>query len=149
MDADVYWAKFLKDTGRDQEDRCAGDFSFESRGFTGNEQLTLVLSGRKTAVFSSYTTYGIDNEPLPVSGELYVVVDRNGDARCVIEVTGVSVIPFKDVTWEMAQQEGEDENLEVWRDKQKEYLREEGDIVGFQFTPEIQLVYMTFLVIYH
>jgi uncharacterized protein YhfF len=149
MDADVYWAKFLKDTGRDQGDRCAGDFSFESRGFTGNEQLTLVLSGRKTAAFSSYATYGIDNEPLPVSGELYVVVDRNGDGRCVIEVTGVSVIPFKDVTWEMAQQEGEDENLEAWRDKQKEYLREEGDIVGFQFTPEIHLVYMTFLVIYH
>jgi len=148
MDVDVFWDKFVKETGRDKEDRYAGDFSFEAHGFTGDEQLALVLAGKKTAAFSSYATYGIDNEPLPVSGELYVVVDRNESARCIIEVTEVAVVPFDQVTWEMAQQEGEDENLEAWKSKQEEYLKDEGDIVGFTFTPDIRLVYMAFRVVY-
>jgi uncharacterized protein YhfF len=148
MDSDIYWEKFLSVTGRSREDRYAGDFSFESRGFTGNEQLALVLAGKKTAAFSSYATYGTDNEPLPVSGELYIVEDRDGDPRCVIEVTDVAVIPFSEVTWNMARQEGEDEDLRAWRDKQTEYLKDEGDIVGFEFTPDIRLVFMAFRVVY-
>jgi len=120
MDSAQYWNNFLSKTGRDGLEGYAGDFSFESRGFTGDEQLALVLAGKKTGFFSSYATYGIDNEPLPVTGEYYIVIDRAGEPRCIIEVTAVSVVPFDQVTWNMAQQEGEDENLEAWRDKQRE-----------------------------
>ena len=48
----------------------------------------------------------------------------------------------------MAQQEGEDQDLQTWRDKKQEYLEEEGHIVGFDFTPDIKLVFQTFKVIY-
>lgn len=145
---DEYWKKFIKDTGRSEEDRCAGDLNFEAKGFVGDELISLVLADKKTAFFTSWATYAIDQEPLPVSGELYVVLDRANNPRCVIEVESVNVIPFNEVTWGMAQKEGEDEDLTQWRERKQEYLEDEGAILGFEFTPDIKLVYQTFKVIY-
>ena len=145
---DEYWNTFITNTGRDSEDKCAGDLHFEAKGFVGDELVSLVLSGKKTAFFSSWATFAIDREPLPVSGELYIVLDRSNTARCVIEIKTVNVIPFNEVTWSMAQKEGEDQNLEEWKEKKQEYLEEEGSILGFEFTPDIKLVFQTFKVVY-
>ncbi len=116
-DVDEFWYRFIANTGRSPDDRCAGDLNFEAKGFVGDEMITLVLTGRKTAFFTSWATYAIDQEPLPISGELYVVLDRNNKPRCVIETESVAVIPFNEVTWEMAAKEGEDENLGAWKEK--------------------------------
>lgn len=145
---DEYWEKFIKETGRDPEDRCAGDIDFEAKGIVGAERISLILTGRKTAFFSSFATYTIDQEPLPVSGELYLVLDKNGKPCCVIELDNVAIIPFYDVPWELASQEGEDENLTAWREKQQEYLEDEGQILGFDFSPDIKLVFQKFHVVY-
>ncbi len=146
--ADEYWNKFIKDTGRNPEDRCAGDLTFEAKGFVGDELISLVLSEKKTAFFTPWASYSIDQEPLPISGELYLVFDRGNTPRCVIEIQSVNVIPFNEVTWSMAQLEGEDQDMQAWRDKKQEYLEEEGHIVGFDFSPDIKLVFQTFKVIY-
>lgn len=145
---DEYWNKFIKETGRSEDDKCAGDLNFEAQGFVGDELITLVLAEKKTAFFSSWATYSIDQEPLPVSGELYVVLDRAENPRCVIETESVNIIPFNEVTWEMAQKEGEDSNIEEWRERKREYLEDEGAILGFEFTPDIKLVYQSFKVVY-
>ena len=147
-DVDEFWYRFIENTGRSPDDRCAGDLNFEAKGFVGDELITLVLTGRKTAFFTSWATYAIDQEPLPISGELYVVLDRNNKPRCVIETESVAVIPFNEVTWEMAAKEGEDENLGAWKEKKQEYLEDEGAILGFEFSPDIKLVYQTFKLIY-
>ncbi len=147
-DVDEFWYRFIENTGRSPDDRCAGDLNFEAKGFVGDEMITLVLTGRKTAFFTSWATYAIDQEPLPISGELYVVLDRNNKPRCVIETESVTVIPFNEVTWEMAAKEGEDENLGAWKEKKQEYLEDEGAILGFEFSPDIKLVYQTFKLIY-
>ena len=47
----------------------------------------------------------------------------------------------------MAKLEGEDENLEQWKERKTEYLQEEGDILGFEFSPDLKLVFQTFKVI--
>ena len=145
---DEYWNKFIKETNRSPDDRCAGDLNFEAKGFVGDELVSLILSGKKTAFFTSWATYSIDQEPLPISGELYIVLDRANNPRCVIETESVSVIPFNEVTWSMAQLEGEDEDLATWKEKKQEYLEDEGDILGFEFTPDIKLVFQTFQVVY-
>ena len=145
---DEYWEKFIKETGRDPEDRCSGDIDFEVKGLVGAERISLILSGRKTAFFSSFATYTIDQEPLPVSGELYLVLDKNSKPCCVIELDNVSIIPFNEVPWELALQEGEDENLAAWKEKQQEYLEDEGQILGFEFSPDIKLVFQKFHVVY-
>ena len=145
---DEYWNKFLQETKRSPDDKCAGDLNFEAKGFVSDELVTLVLSGRKTAFFTSWATYAIDKEPLPISGELYIVVDRGNNPRCIIETESVSIVPYNEVTWAMAAQEGEDEDLATWKEKKQEYLEDEGAILGFEFTPDIKLVFQTFRVIY-
>lgn len=145
---DEYWNNFIEKTGRSSEDKCAGDLNFEAKGFVGDEMIALVLGNKKTAFFTSWATYAIDQEPLPVSGELYVVLDRANTPRCIIETESVNIIPFNEVTWNMAQQEGEDENIEQWRERKREYLEDEGAVLGFEFTPDIKLVYQTFKVIW-
>lgn len=145
---DEYWNTFLTKTGRSMDDRCAGDLTFEAKGFVGDELLTLVLTGKKTALFSSFATFSIDGEPLPVADELYLVLDRSETPRCVIELEQVQIIPFNEVPWELAQLEGEDEDLAAWKEKKQEYLEEEGDILGFDFSPDIKLVFQKFKVVY-
>ena len=144
-----YWEGFLKSSGQNKDEvGFSGELVFENEGNTGEEQLALVLSGEKTASFTPFPAYAINFEPLPVAGEIYIVEDRNGSPKCIIEITNVSVIPFNEVTWEMARQEGEDENLQQWQDKQREFLAEEAEICGFDFTEETQLVFEIFRVIY-
>ena len=83
-----------------------------------------------------------------MSGELYLVTDKKNAPVCVIEFENVEIVPYNEVTWEMAKLEGEDETLEAWREKTKEYLEDEGSIVGFDFTPDIKLVFQKFKVVY-
>ena len=146
---DEYWHTFLERTGRDSDTVCSGDLNFESKGMSNDSQIAMIAAGKKTAIFSSFPSFSIDGEPLPVSGELYLVLDRAGNPRCVIELDSVNIVPFNEVTWEMAQQEGEDENLEGWREKYREYLEDEGAVVGFDFSPDIRLVFQTFHVVYN
>jgi len=145
---DQYWNKFIKDTGRKESDRCSGDLVFEAKGFVSDELIALVISGKKNAFFTTWATYTIDGEPLPLSGELYVVLDRANNPRCIIETESVKIVPFNQVTWEMAKLEGEDQNLEEWRQKKIEYLEDEGAILGFEFTEDIKLVFQRFKVVY-
>ena len=146
--ADEFWQKFIQVTGTDPESKCAGDLTFESVGFTNDAQIANILSGQRTAIFSTFASYSVDGEPLPVSGELYLVFDRGNNPRAVIEIESVNILPFNEITWGMAQKEGEDENLEQWRVRQQENLEEEGEIVGFEFSPEIKIIFQTFRVLY-
>lgn len=146
--ADEFWQKFINETGADPESKCAGDLTFESAGFTNDAQVANILSGQRTAIFSTFASYSVDGEPLPVSGELYLVFDRGNNPRAVIEIESVGILPFNEITWGMAQKEGEDENLEEWRLRQQENLEEEGEIVGFKFSPELKIIFQTFRVLY-
>ena len=146
-EAASYWQKFLQKRGYNSDKCCAGEMSFEAEGFFGDELLALVLAGKKTAFFSSYASYIIDNEELPASGERYVVLDRSGSPRCIIELTSVKIVPFCEVTREMVNAEGEDESIESWREKEKAYLEDEGEIAGFSFTEDIKLVFHEFRIV--
>lgn len=146
--ADKFWNDFLVSTNRDSEDMCAGDINFESKGFSNDVQISMILSGAKTAVFTSFASYAIDGEPLPVTGELYMVFDRSDNPRAIIQLESVNIVPFNEVTWLMASQDGEDSNLDEWKSKMQENLELEGSIVGFDFTPDMKLVYQTFSVVY-
>ncbi|WP_455156272.1 ASCH domain-containing protein [Treponema socranskii] len=142
-----YWQKFLQRRGCNSDKRCAGEMCFEAEGFFGDELLALVLAGKKTAFFSSYVSYIIDNDELPATGEMYVVLDRSGSPRCIIELTSVRIVPFCEVTHEMVIAEGEDESLETWREKEKGYLEVEGEIGGFAFAEDIKLVFHEFRIV--
>ena len=147
-DLDEYWNDFITKTNRSQSDRCSGDLFFDSKGNNQASLNSLVLSGQKTAFFTPLATYTINQEPIPISGELYIVVDNNGEPVCVIETQSIEIVPFEEISWQMAKLEGEDNSFEEWKNKQIAIISDEGDILGFEFSPDIRMVFKTFNVIY-
>ena len=141
------WENFIKKSGLDGQAKYAGSFGFEARGFAGTERLAALLAGKKTAAFFSYATFAVDNEELPVSDEYYIVLDANKEAACVIKTTAVQILPYNQVAWEMAAREGEDFSLEEWRERTRENLEDEGAVVGFEFSPDIKMVYVEFALV--
>lgn len=148
MNSDFLWNEYKQNARLDADAKYAGELGFEKSGFFGAERLASLLAGKKRALFSALATYLIDNEPLPVTGEYYVVTDSDAAALCVIHLSAVQVLPFNEVTWEMAQNEGEDISLEEWRERTRENLEDEGELVGFEFSEDLKLIYMQFDLLY-
>ena len=148
MTENEFWEKYARESRLGDEAKYAGDFGFEAKGFFGTERLAALLAGKKTAAFFSYATFAVDNEELPVSDERYIVRGADGEPLCVIRTTRVQVIPYDQVSWELAQREGEDSSIEEWRDRTRENLEEEGAVVGFDFAPDIRLVCVEFEVVF-
>ena len=149
MTTSEFWKSYLKATGRSEENAVySGELVFEDTGFTGQTQLSLVLSGAKTATFTPFDSFEINRESIPVSGEVYIVLDSKEEPCCIIEVINVSVIPFNEIPWDLAARDGENENLFEWRDKMREFLEDEADLCGFEVHEDSKIVCEIFRVIY-
>ena len=149
MTTGEFWKKYLKETAQSEENAVySGELVFEDTGFTGQSQLSLVLSGAKTATFTPLDTIEINRELLPVAGEVYVVLDSNEEPACIIELTDVNVVPLNEIPWDLAARDGENENLEEWRDKMREFLEDEADLCGFTPREDSKIVCEIFHVVY-
>lgn len=120
---------------------------FENNEKACNYLLDLVLKGKKRATSSSLDAYKYSNESVPQVGALSVITDWDGNLGCVIKTTSVTIIPFKDITYEIAKKEGEDDNLESWRKNHIEFFMEESKELGYQFDENMKVVFEEFEVI--
>ena len=144
-----FWKSYLKATNQKTENAVySGELVFEDSGFTGKTQLSLVLSGAKTATFTPFDSFEINRESIPVSGEVYVVLDSEEEPVAILEVTNVTVIPFNEIPWDLAALDGENENLSDWQDKMREFLEDEADLCGFEVREDSKIVCEIFRVIY-
>ena len=149
MTTSEFWNAYLKSTNRSEENAVySGELCFEDSGFTGRTQLSLVLSGAKTATFTPFDSFEINREPIPVAGEVYVVLDSNEEPCAVVEVTDVNVLPLNEIPWDLASRDGEDENLAEWQDKMREFVADEADLCGFEACEDSKIVCEIFHVIY-
>lgn len=112
-----------------------------------NYLLDLVLKGQKKATSSSMPGYQVSGENVPKEGALSVITDWNGTPRCVIRTTRVRVIPYKDITFELARLEGEDDTLESWQKNHEKFFTEEGKELGYQFSENMEVVFEEFEVV--
>ena len=119
------WEKYKQQAGLPEDTYLTAEISFEDTSINGAAKMALVLAGKKTAIFSSLATFSVDGEPMPVSGEYYALVDKNGNDVCILEMESVNIIPFCDVTWGMASQEGEDGSLEEWKSRMEDILTDQ------------------------
>ena len=93
-----------------------------------DELLALVLDGIKVGTASSLWDYDATGDPLPVVGELSIILDGAGAPRAVIETTAIDVIPFDEVDDSHAFAEGEgDRTLAHWREVHERYWREHSE----------------------
>lgn len=144
-----FWKSYLKATNQKAENAVySGELVFEDSGFTGKTQLSLVLSGAKTATFTPFDSFEINRESIPVAGEVYVVLDSEEEPVAILEVTNVTVIPFNEIPWDLAARDGENENLSDWQDKMREFLEDEADLCGFEAREDSKIVCEIFRVIY-
>lgn len=147
MTSNEFWQKTKAALKLQDDESFAGDLGFEARGFAGTEKIAALLAGKKRAAFSTCAVYAIDNEILPVSGEYYIVKDAEEEAVCAIQIQRVEILPFNEVPWSLAALEGEDENLQEWRERTREALEEEAEIIGYEFRDDIKLVFMEFEIV--
>ncbi len=113
-----------------------------------NELADLVLAGTKRATAGLLWSYEAEGEPLPAVGDLSIVTDWEGQARCVIRTTSVEVIPFEAVSPEFAAIEGEgDGSLSYWREAHEAAFTRELAGANRTFEPSMPVVCECFEVV--
>ncbi len=149
MTTNEFWKSYLKATNQKEENALySGELVFEDTGLTGQTQLSLVLSGAKTATFTPLDVIEINREQVPLAGEVYVVLDQDEEPKCIIELTDVNILPLNEISWELARRDGENENLQEWQEKFREFLEEEADLCGFSVREDSKIVCEIFRMIY-
>ncbi len=144
-----YFNQYLKDTGKKPDSvTYSGELIFDDTGFIGSEQVRMVLNGQKKAAFTAFDYFDINLEKIPVAGSEYIVEDTSERPCGIVRVNDVKVLPFSEISWELAQLSGEDENLEEWRERNMELFLEEGDLSGFEFNESSLVVVEIFDLIY-
>lgn len=99
-------------------------FAFGDSPELADELLELVLAGTKTATAELVSVFEASGEPMPVPGDLWIVLDGAGAPRALIRTTRVDTVPFDQVTAEFAELEGEGpRTLESWRAEHERYWR--------------------------
>lgn len=88
----------------------------------------LVLAGDKRATAGLWNEdYVLEGEALDEVGERQALLDDDGTLIAIIEVVRVEQVPFTEVTWEFAQEEGEGfTSIDDWRDGHRSYWSGEG-----------------------
>lgn len=148
MEVTAFWAAFLSETGKDENTRYIECFHFELTEKAANSLLELVLSGKKQATSSSLYAFEIENERLPQIGDYSIITDWDGNPKCVIETTAVTVLPFKEITFDICQREGEDDTLESWRKGHSRFFEEDGKNLGYVFSENMPVVFEDFKVVF-
>lgn len=122
---------------------------FDNNEADANELIELVLKGQKRATASSLWSFQYDNEPIPQAGDLSIVTDWYGIAKCVIQTKRVNIVPYKDVTEDFAKVEGEgDGSLAYWRQGHEIYFGQECARMGKTFTDDMPVICEEFEVVF-
>ncbi|MDF1799580.1 MAG: methyltransferase domain-containing protein [Planctomycetota bacterium] len=119
------WAAYLARLGETPETtrRTYSAWAFGDHADLADELCELVLAGTKRATAGALKEYAAEGMPIPHVGELSVVTDGAGIARCVIRTTRVDRIHYADIDAEFAHTEGEgDKSLEYWREGHARYF---------------------------
>lgn len=120
---------------------------FELTEGAANYLLGLVLEGKKRATASSLWEYELEGEPLPKVGEMSIITYWDGTPGCVIRTTNVRIIPYRDMTFDIAKLEGEDDTLESWQKNHEAFFTEEGKELGYTFSEDMPVIFEEFVVV--
>lgn len=147
-ESEKFWFEYLEKNNLPKNTPYCGEFVLGSDEIMCLELTALLLSGKKQATCSAMDSFILDNEPLPKVGDNYVVTDWNEIPLAVIQTTKVDILPYKNVTWELAKLEGEDEDFASWKENHDAFFEEDSDIMGYEFTPEMPVVFEQFKLLY-
>lgn len=114
--AKEFWHAFEVETGMRGTDCFYGAGHFDDNESSANELARLVLEGKKRATAGLLWAAEKEGTALPCPGSLSIITNWSGRPLCVIETTGVEIVPFNQVSEDFASTEGEgDGSLSYWR----------------------------------
>ncbi|CCY07943.1 MAG: hypothetical protein BHW12_06450 [Coprobacillus sp. 28_7] len=150
MKAKELWQKYLlsnmaiANEGVCQE--CPESWAF---GDAPDKLVQLVLDGKKTGTSSSYLLYEITKDKVPAVNDLSIILDSQGEAKCIIRTTKTYILPFNEVPLSHAIKEGEgDLSLEYWRMVHEKFLKDCLEEYGLKFSLDTLVLCEEFEVIY-
>lgn len=120
---------------------------FEITEEDSNYLLGLVLDGKKRATASSLWGYQIEGTPVPKIGDMSVITYWDGTPGCVIKTINVRIIPYCEITYDIAKLEGEDDTLESWQKNHEYFFTEEGKELGYTFSESMPVIFEEFEVL--
>ena len=146
--SDAFFARYLSKAGLDPDTPYMEAFHFCETRELAESLLALVLEGKKRATASCLSSYEAAGDPLPYVGSYSVITDFDGAPHCVMQTTAVTILPYKDITFDICKREGEDECLETWRRGHFACFTQEGEEYGFTFTEDMDIIFEDFEVVY-
>lgn len=148
MNINEFWKEFLKATNKDRATEYIDCFHFELTEKLANELLELVLTGQKRATCSSLLAYEVEGSRIPQVGDYSIITDWEGTPRCVIETTAVTILNYKEITFDICSREGEDDCLEAWKRGHEKFFTEDGKALGYEFSQDMPVVFEDFKVVF-
>ena len=146
-----YWTEYL-DSLPEEERASHYIYSAEQWGDSNelaDELSKLIVSGIKTATCSSLWEYEFEGSQIPESGIKTIVLNGKNEPVCIIETTGVAIVPFEKVDEEFAAMEGEgDRTLEYWRHAHWDFFTRSLSKINKEPSLDMPLVCEKFKVIY-
>jgi uncharacterized protein YhfF len=145
------WINYLKSIGEDitETDKRYNSWHFCDNEMDANELAELTKQGVKRATTGLYYSYTAEGEAVPETGDLNIITDWDGEAQCIIETEKVDILPFKEVTEEFADTEGEgDKSLRYWREAHIKAFTRELKECNREFNENMLVVCETFKVVY-
>jgi len=124
-------ASKLRSHGIELPDGVARVGGFGDSAALSEELVALIRTGRKRGGASLLWAHEADVDPVPVVGEIEIVVDHLNAPSLVTRVTEVDVVAFNQVSAQFAAREGEgDGSLEYWRKAHWSFFSRECQRIG-------------------
>ncbi|MBU3107342.1 ASCH domain-containing protein [Clostridium gasigenes] len=148
MNVQEIWNEYINKYN-EEKNKTYESWHFASDEKNANELAELVVKGEKTATASGLCFYEIENEELPKVGSLSIVLDWDGNAKCIIKIAKFYTTPFNEVTEEHAFKEGEgDRTLAYWKLVHERVFSEGLNIYGKVFDESMMVVCEEFEVVW-
>jgi uncharacterized protein YhfF len=114
-----------------------------------DELAAQVVSGKKRATTTLHRDITELGKPLPVPGDLSVVIDGKNAPRCIVQTVQVDIKRFRDVDDSFAKDEGGgDGSLEWWRSAHTRYFKRQGAREGLVIGDGTEVVLERFKVVW-
>ena len=131
--------KIVDDFINELENKAYQNPQTERWHFSEDKLLDLVLSDKKTATCYLYKAEG----KLANVGDLSIITTANGEDKSLVKTEMIKILPFKEMSWNLAKLEGETSTLADWRKIHEKFFKE----IDQNFNENTQIVFEKFKVL--
>ena len=138
-----YWNEVLK------EEKIENDVKVRAYRFgdTPDELAQLVVDRVKTATCNALKLYELNNRPLPQCGDYNIILNKEFNPVCVIQITSVTIKKYDEIDEQFAIAEG-DGSYKNWDEIHVRFFTEQLGLFNEPFHRQIELVCQSFKVVH-